>query len=93
MAKTPAPDFGHSSERLQVACAYARLRLGFGGELLAALSGVTSNAYRVAALSLCPHVHLAEAIHWQGCSGSWQRSSVPCISVLKECPCEFRLVL
>ena len=32
---------------LQVCCEYARLRLGYGGELLAALSGVTSNAYRV----------------------------------------------
>ena len=37
---------------VQVCAEYARIRLGFGGELLCALSGVTSNAYRVSALLL-----------------------------------------
>ncbi len=47
MGKTPRPDFGASSERMQVCAEYARIRLAYGGELLCALSGVTSNAYRV----------------------------------------------
>ena len=47
MGKTPRPDFGASSERMQVCAEYARIRLAYGGKLLCALSGVTSNAYRV----------------------------------------------
>jgi hypothetical protein len=47
MSKTPRPDVHGATERLQVCAEYARVCLAFGGELLLALSGVTSTAYRV----------------------------------------------
>ncbi len=47
MGKTARPDVSAASERMQVCADYARVRLAFGGVLEAALSGVTSTAYRV----------------------------------------------
>lgn len=52
MSKTAVPDMHAATERLQVCADYARIRIAFGGELLCALSGVTSTAYKVL------HIHL-----------------------------------
>ena len=58
MGKTARPDVSTASERMQVCAEYARVRLAFGGVLEAALSGVTSTAYRVRATSHRLHVLL-----------------------------------
>lgn len=59
MGKTARPDISASSERLQVCAEYARVRLAFGGVLEAALSGVTSTAYRVRVI---PHSRPQQAL-------------------------------
>lgn len=58
MGKTPRPDISASSERLQVCAEYARVRLAFGGVLEAALSGVTSTAYRVCVIPCCTTIFI-----------------------------------